>query len=206
MSRSTARIAAITAGTTLVGLLGYAVYFDYQRRNNPEFRKSLKKQEKKLQHAAEARSKVEKEKTSQALRAAAAELKAEPVPTSPEQQEAYFQEQVAEAEKFATMGPDAYIESAKHFFRALRVYPQPVELLMIYQKVAPPPIFALLIELTTLADDNTARSGAGSSRVPMGIPQPSLSASLNDLDDSIDSPTGQSVASGSGNEWENVNE
>jgi import receptor subunit TOM20 len=74
-------------------------------------------------------------------------------PVSPEQQEAYFQEQVAEGEKLASQGesgadrrayvcarvtsadssfsgPDLYVEAATHFYRALRVYPQPVELLM----------------------------------------------------------------------------
>lgn len=29
-----------------------------------------------------------------------------------------------------TAGPENYVKSATHFYRALRVYPQPVELLM----------------------------------------------------------------------------
>lgn len=81
---------------------------------------------------------------------------------SPEQQEAYFQEQVAQGERLAVMGrsslyqqgigmpfgrrlsscasntslptadltgPEHQVEAASHFYRALRVYPQPIELL-----------------------------------------------------------------------------
>ncbi|KAK1927382.1 MAS20 protein import receptor-domain-containing protein [Papiliotrema laurentii] len=206
MSRSAASVAAWTAGTALVGLLGYAVYFDYQRRNNPDFRKSLRKQQKQIQHAAEARSKAEKEKNSKALRAALIEINQEIPPSSPEQQEAYFQEQVAEGEKLAALGPDQYVESAKHFFRALRVYPQPVELLMIYQKVVPPPVFALLLELTSAAGEAPSAPASGPVPIP---PQPA--ASVADIDEaSLESPNGQSQGSGSGfgsgNEWENVNE
>ena len=41
MSNRPAQIALITVGTLLAGAAGYAVYFDYMRRNSPEFRKGL---------------------------------------------------------------------------------------------------------------------------------------------------------------------
>ena len=41
MSRSAGQIAAITAATALTGIVGYAVYFDYMRRNSADFRKGL---------------------------------------------------------------------------------------------------------------------------------------------------------------------
>ena len=34
---------AILGAITAAGLLGYAVYFDYRRRNDPAFRKQLSK-------------------------------------------------------------------------------------------------------------------------------------------------------------------
>lgn len=64
------------------------------------------------------------------LRAALLALSGEQLPSSPEQQEAFFQEQVAMGEALATKGPDAFVASAMHFFRALKVYPNPVELIM----------------------------------------------------------------------------
>jgi hypothetical protein len=41
MSNRSAQIALVTVGTLLAGAAGYAVYFDYMRRNSPEFRKGL---------------------------------------------------------------------------------------------------------------------------------------------------------------------
>ncbi|KAF9062225.1 hypothetical protein BDP27DRAFT_1336916 [Rhodocollybia butyracea] len=42
------------------------------------------------------------------------------------------------------------LPAALAFYRALRVYPSPVELMMIYQKTVPEPIFKIVIELTNL--------------------------------------------------------
>jgi import receptor subunit TOM20 len=61
----------------------------------------------------------------------------------------------------------------------------------VYQKVVPPPVFALLIELTSLTGGATG-----------GPPAPAP-ASVADIDDGLSSPTGRSLGSGSG-EWENV--
>ncbi|KAI7109567.1 hypothetical protein KC324_g20194, partial [Hortaea werneckii] len=41
-------IALASAGVVATGCLAYAVYFDYRRRNDIDFRKSLKKQHKKV--------------------------------------------------------------------------------------------------------------------------------------------------------------
>lgn len=41
----------------------------------------------------------------------------------------------------AWIGPDFYLAAAMSFYRALRVYPAPVELIVIYQKTVPEPIF-----------------------------------------------------------------
>jgi hypothetical protein len=66
----------------------------------------------------------------QMLRNALASLNSEKFPTGPEAQESFFQEQVAMGEGLATQGPDAYVPSALSFYRALKVYPNPVELIM----------------------------------------------------------------------------
>jgi import receptor subunit TOM20 len=116
------------------------------------------------------------------------------------------------------IGPEMHVQAASHFYRALRVYPSPVELLMstslpfssigadnvfaVYQKVCPAPVFALLLELTSLT------GGAGGIGVP---PQPG--ASVIDIDDSspvAGSPNGKSSGTGSGmgsgGEWERVSD
>lgn len=82
----------------------------------------------------------------------------EPLPP-PEAREPFFMNEVARAEQLAASGtsltlevtcsiskhgslagPASYLESALCFYRALRVYPSQMELLMIYQKSVPEPI------------------------------------------------------------------
>lgn len=82
--------------------------------------------------------------------------------------EAYFQEHVATAEGLAAKGPENYVKAATHFYRALRVYPQPVELLMIYQKVCPEPVFQLVLKLTQLSSAANAGGAAAVQRVATG--------------------------------------
>lgn len=47
-------------------------------------------------------------------------------------------------------GEEHYFEAAMCFFRAQKVYPSPVELIMIYQKTVPEPVFQLVVGMMTL--------------------------------------------------------
>ena len=51
----------------------------------------------------------------------------------------------------ADVGPGMYISAAQHFYKALRVYPNPVELLEIYRKTVPEvvPIWSRLCRMRT---------------------------------------------------------
>lgn len=82
-------------------------------------------------------------------------IKAETVPTLAEEREQYFMQNVAAGEQLSTMGPAAYVTAALSFYRALRVYPSPVELIMIYQKTVPEPIFKLVMDLSSMEVSNT---------------------------------------------------
>jgi import receptor subunit TOM20 len=85
-------------------------------------------------------------------------VKDDQVPTTPEEREKYFMSQVEKGEQLCARGrsilkgcegrrslcregPDFAVEAALAFFRALRVYPSPVELIMIFQNTVPEPIF-----------------------------------------------------------------
>lgn len=57
--------------------------------------------------------------------------------------------------------PEFYVASAISFYKALKVYPAPQELLMIYQKTQPPAVFDLVMELISL-EINAAASAASS--------------------------------------------
>lgn len=47
-------------------------------------------------------------------------------------------------------GDTFYLPAALSFYRALRVYPSPVELIVIYQKTVPEPVFKIVMEMTSL--------------------------------------------------------
>ncbi|KAJ4465203.1 hypothetical protein C8J55DRAFT_529205 [Lentinula edodes] len=153
MSSRTTSVFAI-AGIAVLSIAAYAVYFDYKRRNDVEFRKKLKKEKKRVDKSI-ASSKASLPSSPDAvgvdeLREALEQVKAEQVPISPEQKEAYFMTQVASGEQLSLQGPMFSLPAALAFYRALRVYPSPVELMVIYQKTVPEPIFKLVIELTNL--------------------------------------------------------
>ncbi|TYJ57268.1 hypothetical protein B9479_002001 [Cryptococcus floricola] len=172
-SISPVRVAGTVAALAATGFLGYAVYFDYQRRNSATFRKSLKKQEKKLAAVAEADAKQQKEKDNLALREGFLRTQLEPVPSSPDQQEAYFAEQANSGELAIAKGPEHYVEAALHFFKALRVYHSPGELLAVYQRVCPPEVLEMVVRLIGLS-----QGVASSLETPEREP-----ASVNDIDD-----------------------
>jgi import receptor subunit TOM20 len=180
-SRSTS-ILTIAGITVVGGVLAYAVYFDYKRRNDVEFRKRLSKRclghcstypltnittgkEKKRVDKTLAQSKESllsasgsTEITPAALKEALEQIKNEVGPETPEEKEAFFMNQVSMGEQMSlrgmfsafhlpctmfnvVIGPEFYLPAAMSFYRALRVYPSPVELIVIYQKTVPEPIF-----------------------------------------------------------------
>ncbi|KAF9567404.1 MAS20-domain-containing protein [Agrocybe pediades] len=153
-SKSTTYITA-AAVTIAAGLAVYAVYFDYKRRNDVEFRKKLKKEKKRVQKAvAESKQSELADSTSEitpaSLREVLKQVREEPGPQSPEEKEQYFMNQVSIGEQLAAQGPKFYLPAATAFFRALRVYPAPVELIVIYEKTIIPPVFKLIMELSQL--------------------------------------------------------
>ncbi|SCU82145.1 LADA_0C03290g1_1 [Lachancea dasiensis] len=139
------RIIALSGVTAVVALAGYAVYFDHQRRNNPNFRKSLKRKLKK--HAEQ--EKLEKERAKQLKLAQvgeylSAELAKDPVSTDPSQRESVFTSNVELGEKLASV-PGNELESASKFYKALSVYPNPADLLGIYQRSVPEAVYEYIV-------------------------------------------------------------
>ncbi|KAI0089146.1 hypothetical protein BDY19DRAFT_944404 [Irpex rosettiformis] len=151
MSANSRTWSALTiAGITVAGgVLAYAVYFDYKRRNDTEFRKKLRKEKKRVQKAAAA-AKPSLNITTEELRAAIAKIRSEEIPDIGPEREAYFMQNVGIGEQLCAQGLASALPAAMSFFRALRVYPSPVELIMIYQKTVPDEIFKLIVEMTNL--------------------------------------------------------
>jgi import receptor subunit TOM20 len=54
---------------------------------------------------------------------------------------------VQEGEQLLLQGPELYIVAAAAFFKALKVYPSPLELLKIYQKAVPEQALSYIYEM-----------------------------------------------------------
>lgn len=77
----------------------YAVYFDHARRNKPEFRRNLRRNERKQVRQAKEHAEVESQNRRHEIKAAVDEAMEEGFPTSVEEKEAYFLDQVTMGEQ-----------------------------------------------------------------------------------------------------------
>lgn len=143
----TSTIVAASVGTVATGLIAYAVYFDYKRRNDPNFRKELKKQSKRQARVAKEEAEANTVRQREAIKAAVEEAKQEGFPSADvEEREAYFMQEVARGESLSGEGTNN-VEAALCFYKALKVYPQPSDLITIYDKTVPKPVLDILAEM-----------------------------------------------------------
>lgn len=129
-------VALATTGVLASAAIAYAVYFDHRRRSDPEFRRSLKRQQKKIskqnEESAQAADRAQKERIQRLVQ----EANEEGFERDPEKTEQYFMQEVAKGEAMCGDGSDP-VDAALCFYRALKVYPQPGELVSIYDKTVP---------------------------------------------------------------------
>lgn len=135
-SVSTTTIVAAVAGVLATSAVAYAVYFDHRRRSDPEFRKYLKKQQKKVHKSIEESAKANERAQKEKIRKLVDEANSDGFPTDPEETEAYFMQEVARGETASSDGSDP-VDAALCFYKALKVYPTPRELISIYDKTVP---------------------------------------------------------------------
>ncbi|KAI7907965.1 mitochondrial outer membrane translocase complex, subunit Tom20 domain-containing protein [Cokeromyces recurvatus] len=155
MKTSTAVL--ITTGIIATAGIGYLLYFDSKRRNNPEFRKQLKRERKLAAKATKEAEKNEKESKLKMIENVIIECAKETLPETPEAKEKYFMEHVAAGEKLCNQGPSYYDDAVLPFYKALKVYPDKMELIMIYQKTIPEPVFQIIASI--LAIEQKAMEG-----------------------------------------------
>jgi mitochondrial import receptor subunit TOM20 len=92
-------IVAATAGVLATGVLAYAVYFDHRRRSDPEYRRALKRENKRLAKAAKEEEHAKQTEDIKKVKELLDKANAEGYPTAPEEVEVYFMQEVAEGEK-----------------------------------------------------------------------------------------------------------
>ncbi|RKP34357.1 hypothetical protein BJ085DRAFT_23803 [Dimargaris cristalligena] len=135
----------IALGTLGAAGLAYVVYFDYKRRNDPTFRRKLKREKKKALKDQEEKDSMSQSQLVVSIERALTKALEEPFPADPTMKEKMFMECVAEGEKFVAMGETGFENAAIVFYRALKVYPDPVELIMIYQKTVPQSVLSIIM-------------------------------------------------------------
>jgi len=156
-------IIAATVGTLVTGFVAYAVYFDYKRQTDPEFRKALKRESRREARLARSQAEAQSTQQKEAIRVAVASAREEGFPTDVEDKEAFFMSEVARGETLCQDGSDQ-VEAALCFYKALKVYPQPSDLISIYDKTVPKPVLDILAEM--IASDPSISVG----RFPGGSP------------------------------------
>jgi import receptor subunit TOM20 len=118
---------------------------------------------------------------------------------------ASFMESVTAGETLITLGPAQHLAAAAAFFKAVKVYPSPVELIMIYQKATPEPVFNLIMEMVGKdAELGGATGGPGEqSQNPLGAlsglareaPNAASASNLDEVDDEVTPTNGASSSS-----------
>jgi hypothetical protein len=164
----TRTLVAISAASAAAALAGYIIYFDYKRRTDSEFRKKLRKEKKKVAKTVNpdnTMDAVPAGRSQDDLRKMLALINMEPSPTLPGEREKYFLDQVGIGEELLARGPTFEVPAALSFYRALRSYPSPVEIIMVFQNTLPPHIFAIVMELASL-DVSSSESELAREPVP----------------------------------------
>ncbi|PWY66458.1 putative mitochondrial import receptor subunit [Aspergillus heteromorphus CBS 117.55] len=145
----TSTLVAATAGTIVTGLLAYAVYFDHKRQTDPDFRKSLKRNNRRLARAVKEEVEAQGAQQREVIKAAMQQAKEEGFPTDLEEKETYFMGQVARGESLCAEGM-YQVEAALCFYKALKVYPQPKDLISIYDKTVPKEVLEILADMVAM--------------------------------------------------------
>jgi len=96
------------------------------------------------------------------IRTAVDEANEEGFPKDPEKTEEYFMTEVARGEAMCQDGSDP-VDAAMCFYKALKVYPQPRELINIYDKTVPKPILDILAEMIAVDSSISVSGSAGGS-------------------------------------------
>lgn len=164
-SSQTAVVATATVATLAVGVLAYAVYFDYRRRHSPEFRRQLRRSERRQARAEKDQAEANAKAMKLTIRQAVDDAKEEGFPATPDEKEAFFLEQVQAGELMAA-DPSKLIDAALAFYKALKVYPTPADLINIYDKTVSKPVLDILAEM--IAYDGSLRIGT-SYTGPVGV-------------------------------------
>ncbi|ORY65061.1 mitochondrial outer membrane translocase complex, subunit Tom20 domain-containing protein [Pseudomassariella vexata] len=169
----TSTVATVSVATIATGLLGYAVYFDYQRRKSADFRRELRREERRQARLEKEQAVLQNKAKSHDIHAAVDAAQEVGFPTSVNEKEQYFMEHVQQGEILAADSSQT-TEAALAFYKALKVYPTPGDLISIYDKTVDKRVLDVLAEMIAY-DKNLDLEGASAGMGGLeGMPLPGL--------------------------------
>ncbi|KAI1076788.1 mitochondrial import receptor subunit tom-20 [Whalleya microplaca] len=139
-------LVTISAATVGTGLLAYAVYFDYQRRRDPNFRRNLRREERRQVRAEKEQSVAETKQKRKDIQRAVDDANDEGYPDGVNEREQFFMDHVQQGEILAA-DPTKTMEAALAFYKGLKVYPSPGDLISIYDKAVDKRVLDVLAEM-----------------------------------------------------------
>ncbi|CEJ84397.1 Putative Mitochondrial import receptor subunit tom-20 [[Torrubiella] hemipterigena] len=142
----TSTVVTATVATAATAIVAYAVYFDYRRRTQAGFRRDLRRNERRQARAEKEEAAASTQRQRDSIKQRVDEAKEEGFPAGVEEREAYFNEQVMTGEMMS-QDPSQAIESALAFYKGLKVYPAPGDLIKIYDSTVPKPVLDILAEM-----------------------------------------------------------
>ncbi|RYP46939.1 hypothetical protein DL768_006922 [Monosporascus sp. mg162] len=145
----TSTVATISAATIATGLL---VYFDYNRRKNADFRRSLRREERRQARAEKEMTAAQIQERKKQIHAAVDNALEEGFPTGVNEKEQFFMDHVQQGEGLA-QDPSRTVEAALMFYKALKVYPIPKDLVEIYDKTVDKRVIDVMAEMIAYDKD-----------------------------------------------------
>ncbi|RYP55676.1 hypothetical protein DL769_010069 [Monosporascus sp. CRB-8-3] len=164
----TSTVATISAATIATGLLAYIVYFDYNRRKNADFRRSLRREERRQARAEKEMTAAQIQERKKQIHAAVDNALEEGFPTGVNEKEQFFMDHVQQGEglaqdrEFSSPRPlcgggggatSRTVEAALMFYKALKVYPIPKDLVEIYDKTVDKRVIDVMAEMIAYDKD-----------------------------------------------------
>jgi import receptor subunit TOM20 len=165
----TASLATLGAGIAV-----YLAWFDYRRRNDIDFRRELRRGERRHQRVL--REETEREKTEERdqIRRMVLELDTTQLPVDLQSRQDVMLAEIEAGQKLLDTGGDEK-EAAFHFYKALMVAADKTSICSVYDEQLPKPILNLLsIMIAANPKFSTEQLGLGSGASSVNIPSAGL--------------------------------
>ncbi|KAK9237084.1 hypothetical protein V1525DRAFT_404921 [Lipomyces kononenkoae] len=161
------RAVSILLTAVAAGAAAYVISFDYRRRNSPEFRKQLRRNERKYRKTIELGKQKELQESKDQLKGLIVQsLRDEPTSVnSAEEFEMQMSKELMKIDSYLHQGEKKYNDMVVSIYRLLVIHPMPKQIIEALKDNIPKDVLALLndaVESLPIPGYNSAPSAAAS--------------------------------------------